>query len=355
MRNNILLLQKELKAVADCAIITSDINRLYLTGMKSSAGTVLVFEGKAYLIIDFRYIEKARACVENCEVVLENNLTEQINSLILKHSAKTVCTEVDRITYSRFVSLREKLTAELLDTNWLSEKLSQLRSVKAPQEVEKIKAAQCIAEQSFRQVLDFIRPGVTEREIALFLDCEMQRRGSLGVSFETIVLSGKNTSMPHGVPSDKRVQSGDFVLMDFGAVYDGYHSDMTRTVAVGKPDDKMISVYNTVLNAQQAAIDAVKAGIYGNALDKTARDVIERAGYADAFGHSLGHGVGLEIHEAPNASPRYNKPIVEGSVITIEPGIYLPDEFGVRIEDMVFVTKDGCENLTSADKSLIIL
>lgn len=355
MRNNIELLQKELTSVADCAIITSDINRRYLTGMKSSAGTVLVFADVAYLIIDFRYIEKAKAAVTHCEVILENSLYNQINELVAKHNAKTACIETQSVTYSQFVNVKEKLSAELLDTSWLSEKLSQLRSIKTIDELERIRSAQKIAEQSFDEVLGFIKEGRTEHEIALFLDFEMQKRGSQGVSFETIALSGTNTSMPHGVPGDRKVRNGDFVLMDFGAVYDGYHSDMTRTVAVGNVSDEMRKVYYTVLSAQTKAILAAKAGIIGKDLDKVARDVIENAGYGDAFGHSLGHSVGLEIHEAPNASPRYEKELSEGVVVTVEPGIYLPDKFGVRIEDMIFITKDGCENLTSTDKNLIIL
>lgn len=355
MRNNIELLQKELTSAADCAIITSDINRRYLTGMKSSAGTVLVFADAAYLIIDFRYIEKAKATATDCEVILENSLYNQINELVAKHNAKTACIETQSVTYSQFVNIKEKLSAELSDTSWLSEKLAQLRSIKTIDELEKIKSAQKIAEQSFDEVLGFIKEGRTEREIALFLDFEMQKRGSQGVSFETIALSGKNTSMPHGVPGDREVRNGDFVLMDFGAVYDGYHSDMTRTVAVGNVSDEMRKVYDTVLSAQLRAISAARAGIVGKDLDKVARDVIENAGYGDAFGHSLGHSVGLEIHEAPNASPRYEKELSEGVVVTVEPGIYLPDKFGVRIEDMIFITKDGCENLTSTDKNLIIL
>lgn len=355
MRNNIELVQKELKQNADCAIVTSDINRRYLTGMRSSAGTVVIFEDKVYLIIDFRYIEKARATALDCEVLLEQNLYAQINELLAKHGAKSVCIEADELTCSQFKTMKEKLSAEVSDDSSLSRKLLELRSVKTPDELEKIKSAQKIAEQSFDEVLNFIKVGRTEREIALFLDFEMQKRGSQGVSFETIALSGKNTSMPHGVPSDKRVEKGDFVLMDFGAVYDGYHSDMTRTVAVGGVSEKMKQVYDTVLTAQLRAISAAKAGIIGKELDKTARDVIEKAGFGDAFGHSLGHGVGLQIHEAPNASPRYEKELSEGVVVTVEPGIYLPDEFGVRIEDMIFITKDGCENLTSTDKNLIIL
>ncbi len=355
MRNNIKLLQERLCEFADCAIITSDINRRYLTGMKSTAGTVAVFKDKAYLIIDFRYIEKARGIVTDCEVVLEQSLTKQLCRLIEENGAKKVAVEADSITLSHYNSLRNALPAEVVSGGELSDIISQLRSTKTADEVEQIIKAQRIAEQAFNEVLNFIKVGRTEREIALFLDFEMQKRGSEGVSFETIALSGENTSMPHGVPSDREVQEGDFVLMDYGAVAGGYHSDMTRTVAVGTPSDKMINVYNTVLDAQQSALKAVKKDILGSELDAVARDIITNAGYGDCFGHSLGHGVGLEIHESLNASPRYDKPIKEGAIITVEPGIYIAGELGVRIEDMAEVTKDGCKNLTLSEKQLIIL
>ena len=210
-------------------------------------------------------------------------------------------------------------------------------------------------EAAFDEILNFIKVGVTEREIALELNRLMFEFGAEDLSFDTIVLSGANTSMPHGVPSEKKVQSGEFVLMDYGAVYNGYHSDMTRTVCVGEPDEEMLKVYDIVLSAQEAAIEKAKAGIIGCDLDKIARDIIERSGYGNCFGHSLGHGVGLEIHEKPNASPNYKLPLNEGAVVTVEPGIYIAGKFGVRIEDFVILTENGCKNLTKSAKSLITL
>lgn len=355
MNSRVESLCGKLKDIADCALVTSDVSRRYLTDMKSSAGTLLVFPEKAYLIIDFRYIEKARSCVTSCEVVLESSLIEQINELLTKHNAKTVAVESDSITLSAFLNLKNKLSAEVMQSEKLSEALSQMRMIKSEREVQSIIKAQRIAEKALEETLNFIKPGVTEREIALHLDFEMQKRGSEGVSFETIALSGVNTSMPHGVPSDKTVSNGEFVLMDFGAVCDGYHSDMTRTVAVGKVSEKAENIYNTVLAAQLAAIDKAKADITGKELDGIARQIINDAGYKDCFGHSLGHGVGLVIHELPNASPRYEKALPEGCIVTVEPGIYVPGELGVRIEDMVLLTKEGCNNLTSSPKQLIVL
>ena len=183
----------------------------------------------------------------------------------------------------------------------------------------------------------------------------MLKNGAEAVSFETIAVSGKNSSMPHGVPTDKKIENGDFITMDFGAVYNGYHSDMTRTVIVGKPTEKQKEVYETVLKAQKSALEVLKNGVTGFDADKVARDIIENAGYKENFGHGTGHGVGIEIHESPNLSP-YSKATLEtGNVVTVEPGIYIPDEFGVRIEDMALITEDGYINLTSCEKELIIL
>ncbi len=341
---------------ADCALITSDISRRYFTGMKSSAGIVMIFKDAAYLLIDFRYIEKARNTVKGCEVIEQLNFTEQMVSLMKKHNAKTIAVEVENMTLSRMALFEKKITEfKFIKSSQLSDNISEMRIIKSEEEIVKIQKAQLIAEKAFEAVLNFIKSGVSEREISLFLDYSMLKNGAEELSFETIALAGKNTSMPHGVPSDYKVCDGDFVLMDFGAVYDGYHSDMTRTICVGNPTEKMKTVYNIVLDAQLKALDEVKAGMACSELDKSARDVIENAGYGDFFGHSLGHGVGMEIHEAPTASLKSEATLKENMVVTIEPGIYLPNEFGVRIEDFVVVTEKSCRNLTKCPKKMIIL
>lgn len=340
----------------DAAIITDDINRRYFTGMKSSAGTVLVFRDKAYLIIDFRYIEKASKTVKDAEVILQGRLYDQINELLEKHGAKTLAIESATMTVASLNLLKARITAaEVVASDELSNAITQLRIVKTQDEIDKIIKAQRIAEAAFEDVLNFIRPGVTEREIGLRLDYYMLSHGAEALSFDTIALTGANTSLPHGVPGETVVENGMFVLMDYGAMYEGYHSDMTRTVCVGKPTEKMELVYNTVLKAQLDALDAIKAGVIGKDIDKIARDVITNAGYGDKFGHSLGHGVGVEIHEAPNAAPSSEHIFKENMIVTVEPGIYLPDEFGVRIEDFVVIKENGCENMTLAKKSLISL
>ncbi len=341
---------------ADAAFITSNINRRYFTGMKSSEGFVLAFPEKAYLLVDFRYIEKARATVKNAEVIEIKRLYPQISELLKKHEAATMAIESDSVTVRDLNSYRHFLTdITIVDDDSLSDAILGLRTVKDSEELECIKMAQTIAEKSLEQLLPYIQVGRTEREIALELNRLMFANGAEDISFDTIVLAGANTSMPHGVPSEKKVEDGEFVLMDFGAVYNGYHSDMTRTICVGKPNDEMKKVYEVVLEAQLAGIEAARAGIVGSALDKISRDIIEKAGYGAYFGHSLGHGVGLEIHEKPNASPNYKLPLSCGAVVTVEPGIYIAGKFGIRIEDFVVLTEKGCENLTKFEKNLISL
>lgn len=342
----------------DCALITSDINRRYFTGMKSSAGTILLFRERAYFIIDFRYIEKAKKLLAGdsfIKVVLQDKLYEQINHYINKYSAKSIAIESMSVTISELEKLKGKISAEIDSSDTLSNSINSLRMIKSPEEIEKMIKAQHIAEEGFEHMLGFVHEGISEREMQLELDFYMLSHGAEALSFDTIALSGKNTSLPHGVPSDKRVEKGDFVLLDFGAVVDGYHSDMTRTFCVGQPTDKMKEVYDIVLKAQLAALSAVKAGMKGRDLDRVARDVITAAGYGAQFGHSLGHGVGAEIHEMPYAAKSYEKELPENSIVTIEPGIYIENEFGVRIEDFVIVKDNGCENMTKAPKELIIL
>lgn len=318
--------QLVLPEVADGALITSDINRRYFTGMKSSAGMLLIFKECAYLIIDFRYIEKARNTVKNCTVMEQENLTEQINSLMKKHNAKSLAVESMDMTLSRMSFLEKKFPdIEFIKSDELSNNIYDMRTIKSTEEIEKIHKAQKIAEKAFDEILGFIRPGVTEREIALKLDNCMLENGAEGLSFETIALAGANTSMPHGVPGNYKVKNGDFVLMDFGAVYDGYHSDMTRTVCVGQSSEKMGKIYDIVLKAQLEALKKVKSGITGSELDGYARDIIDESGYGDFFGHSLGHGVGMEIHEFPTASSKSETILKENMVVTVEPGIYLPE------------------------------
>lgn len=354
--NNCQKLSQLLPSGVDCALITSDINRRYFTGMKSSAGYVVVLPEKSYLIIDFRYIEKARNTVTDCEVIRYTSLRENLNDIISKHNVRSIAVESKTITVSELDTLKNLFSAiSFISDDTLSNLINNLRVKKSDFEIECIKKAQRIAESAFEELLNYIAIGRTERELSLYLDYQMQKRGSEGVSFETIALSGANTSMPHGVAGDKKISENEFLLFDFGAVYNGYHSDMTRTVCKGDPTDEMQKVYSVVLEAQLAALERIKAGESSKVIDSVVRKIIADAGYGDYFGHSLGHGVGLEIHELPTASPNSDMILEENMILTVEPGIYLPSKFGVRIEDFVQITAFGCENITKSKKNLICL
>lgn len=349
-------LVEKLRGKADCALVTDDINRRYLTGMKSSAGYVLVFPEETVLVIDSRYIERAREVVQHATVIQqEPAVLRQLANILKYHGAKTCALESMTLTLSRAAGFAKIQGVEFLTDDTLSQALYDLRTVKTPDEIEKIIAAQRIAEAALADLLGKLSAGMTERDVALELDFGMRKRGAEDLSFETIALTGAHTSMPHGVPDDRVIRKGDFVLMDFGAVVDGYHSDMTRTVCIGQPTDEMREVYEIVRRAQEASRAAARVGITGKELDAAARDIIAQAGYGEAFGHSLGHGVGLEIHEFPVASPTREQVLEAGNVVTIEPGIYLPSKFGVRIEDFVCITDDGCQTLTGIPNELICL
>lgn len=350
-------MEKTLRYITEktAALIITPVNRRYLTGFASSLGYLLLTSKGNKLFVDGRYFEAAAKSAVNAEVVLMDGLINQLNSEFEKNGINKLLIETEN-EISVYQSLKAKLSVRVVPHQPLSDKLHTVRSVKKTEERNSITAAQRIAEKAFLDVLDFIKVGVTEREVAAFLEYRMKLYGSERAAFETIAVSGKNSSMPHGVPTDKCIKNGDFVTMDFGAVVNGYCSDMTRTVAVGFATDEMKQVYNTVLAAQQNAEAAVSAGVLCADVDAAARSVIENAGYGEFFCHSTGHGVGLEIHEMPTLSQKaVNIKLRAGQVVTNEPGIYLAGKFGVRIEDMLFVQKNGCKNLTKAPKHLIIL
>lgn len=351
-------LQQKLAEVGEgcCALIISPENRKYFTGFESSDGFLLVNGERAVFITDGRYIEAAEASVRNAEVKLLGKAYPQIAEILAEMNCRNLLVEASRMTVATYNSLKGvlKKTAISTDTT-LDSIINTIRSVKTPDEVEKIVKAQRIAENAFLHILNFIKAGVTEKEIELELNFHMLRNGGEGLSFDTIVVSGKNSSMPHGVPTDKKIENGDFVTMDFGTITDGYHSDMTRTVAVGFATDEMQKVYGTVLAAQENCLNNIKSGISCRLGDDFARSVINDAGYGKYFSHSTGHGVGVEIHEYPNLSPASDSILQVGNIVTVEPGIYIPSKFGVRIEDMAYITESGCRNLTTSPKELIVL
>ena len=270
-------------------------------------------------------------------------------------NCKVLAVEADRLTVTQLKNLRKALHGIKLTTVATDKIIDSFRAVKNEAEIENICKAQRIAEAAFDHILDFIKVGVTEKEVALELDHYMLSHGADGLSFETIAISGANTSKPHGVPTDKKIEHGDFVTMDYGAVVNGYHSDMTRTVAVGAASDEQKKIYKIVFEAQLAVLRVLKNGVKCSDADKAARDVITEAGYGEYFRHSTGHGVGIEIHEKPFISPKSTATLRSGNVVTDEPGIYIPGKFGVRIEDMALITENGCKNLTKAPKELIII
>lgn len=340
----------------DAAVIVSPENRFYFTGFDSSDGYLIASGEDAVFITDGRYIEAAQMKVKGCKVVLQEKSADQIKNILSSFGAKSAAVEADRMTLSQYSLFASAFgNTEIIADGSLDREINAVRSVKTPEETEKIITAQRIAEQAFEHILGFIKPGVSEKEIALELDFYMLKNGAQGVSFETIAVSGAKSSMPHGVPDEKIIENGDFVTMDFGAIYKGYHSDMTRTVAVGSASGEMKEVYLTVLKAQENALGSLRAGLGCKDADFAARSVIQNAGYGEYFTHSTGHGVGVEIHEYPNLSHISDKSLKKGNVVTVEPGIYIPGKFGVRIEDMALVSENGCENLTKAPKELIIL
>ena len=338
----------------DAVIITSPVAKRYLTGFEcGDAGTLLITAQDAYFIIDARYFEAAERDVSSAKVLLQNKLYDQITQLLGGASKAAVQSE---ITCRSLEQMRSALVGVTLSPCEAVDKaIERMRTVKTQAEIDNIINAQRIAEKAFSHILNFIREGVTDIEIAAELEYIMRKNGAEGMSFDTIAVSGEETSVPHGVPTGRKVRPGDFITMDYGALLGGCHSDMTRTVAFGFATDEMRAVYDTVLKAQLAALSVLKAGLACSEGDAAARSVIEKAGYGEYFTHSTGHSVGYEIHESPNLSRLSKDSLQAGNVVTVEPGIYIPGRFGVRIEDMALITEGGCIGLTNSEKELIIL
>lgn len=336
----------------DAFVITSPENRRYMSGFTGTSAMLVITLEKAYLLTDFRYIQQATAQAPEFQIVKVG--AEMYSSLAeLGQKAGRVGFEEEYLTYADYAKLKEALPlAELVPQ---SKMVTDLRSVKGPEELELIRQAVKIADDAFAHILKYIELGQKEEEISREIEFEMRRAGASGGSFDFIVASGVRSSMPHGVASTKKVQSGELLTMDFGAIYQGYCSDITRTICLGEPTEKQRDIYEIVLQAQRAGIEAIKPGIPGKAVDAVARKIIADAGYGDYFDHGLGHSVGLAIHESPRLSLREEQILEPGMVVTIEPGIYLPDWGGVRIEDMAVVTENGCEVLTQAPKEFIII
>ncbi len=340
----------------EAALISSAANCFYLTGFNSSDGYVVITKNYAVYLTDFRYIEKAKETITSMDVKMLEKSEVEIYEILKKENINHLHLESESISVNKFLSYKSCFNdIKLSVNNTLDNALKDMRAVKTEEELSYIQKAQESTDKTFDYILKRIEPGKTEKEIMLDMEFFMRSLGSEGVSFDFIVVSGKNSSLPHGVPTDKKIEKGDFLTMDFGAVYNGYRSDMTRTVAVGSADEKQKEIYNLVLKAQTEAIKAIKQGQKCNDIDKIARDIIYGAGYEGCFGHGLGHSVGIEIHEAPAFNTRCQTVLKKGTIMTVEPGIYIENKYGVRIEDMVYVLEDDCLNLTKSPKELIIL
>lgn len=339
----------------DAILLTSEANCYYATGFMGE-GIALVTRRGSWYFTDSRYTEAADKAIGDAavirEVSREKPFSALINEALAEAGAEKAGFEEQRMTVAEHAVYSEKLHCTLTPASSL---MTELRGSKDEEELSCMTAAQRIAEGALEQILKEIRPGMTEKEIAARLNYLMVSAGAEKTAFDTIVASGPNGSMPHAVPGMRKVREGDFITMDFGCVYKGYCSDMTRTVALGRPSDEMRNVYDIVLQAQLAGIAAAKAGVTGAVIDGAARKVIQDAGYGVYFGHSFGHSLGIDIHEAPNAAPGNDKPMPDGAVVSAEPGIYLPGKFGVRIEDVMILRPDGAQVITKAPKALLML
>ena len=338
----------------DALLIIKPQNRHYLSGFRGTTAMLLITAQKSFLITDFRYIQQAQEQAPLFEVVKMNQASlETLVELVKEQKIKKLGFEGDFLTYHQYKQLGELLTGvELVSVMGL---LEELRMIKSPEEVQLIKKAVDLADQAFRYILSYLKPGITEQDVAVELEYYMKKNGAEKLSFDSIIASGPRSSLPHGVATSRVLQHGDLVKLDFGCIYQGYCSDMTRTVILGEANPKQKEIYQIVLEAQLAALEALGPGKTGREMDNIARQIITDKGYGQYFGHGLGHGLGLEIHEKPALAFRDETVLQPGMAVTIEPGIYLPGWGGVRIEDLAIITPTGKEILTKSPKELIIL
>jgi len=337
-------------------LLTSRFSRHYGAEFDIAEGVAIVSKKGCRYFTDSRYIEAAQKGIKGFEVLLvdkEHPYTKLLNEAIADFGITALGYEEHYLTVEEMETYESKLNVKYFIA--MHKQISSFRTVKEPWELALMEKAQAITDKAFSEVCTRIKAGMTEKELQAELIYCLYKNGGEGLSFDPIVVSGPNTSLPHGVATDRVIQKGDFITMDFGVLYQGYCSDMTRTVAVGYATEEMEKVYNTVLQAQHAGIAATRAGVKGKDIDAAARKVIRDAGYGEYFGHGYGHSLGLEVHEAPNCNPSGETEMPVGAVCSAEPGIYIPGKFGVRIEDVVVFTADGCKNITKSPKNLIIV
>ena len=343
-----LLQQKKLDAV----VILSDFNRRYLSEFTGTSGALIITPNHQYLITDFRYIEQAKEQASEFEIInRKSDLISEIKSILKEEGLSNVGFEGHKVSYDTYIELSKGMITLIS----ISDAIEKIREVKSNTEIEIIKKAAQIVDETYDYILSIVKAGMTEREVKAELESKMLHLGADGPSFDTIVASGHRGALPHGVASDKIIEQGDMVTLDFGAYYKGYCSDITRTFAIGEPNPKMKEIYDIVLKAQQKALNEIKPGMTVKEADALSRDFIEAHGYGEEFGHSLGHGIGLDIHEGPLLSKNVSGQLRVNNCVTIEPGIYVDGLGGVRIEDDILMTENGCEVFTKCTKDLIIL
>lgn len=356
--NRICDLQRRTESSCDAVLIQSFVNRRYLTGFCSSAGMLLITHHQTFFLVDSRYIEAAQKHFAGSpvQVLLTETPEQVILQLIKQYKLTRLGTETRQMSFSAVQLLKQQIRpCELLTDDTVSIALEELRMIKDAGELASLREAQQITDYAFHKCLEIIRPGVSELDIMIKMGVEMARQGCEKRSFNMILTSGTQTALPHGDPTIRQVEYGDFVMMDVGAMVNGYAADMTRTVAVGTVTQLQKEVYDTVLQAQKLAFEALGPGKRCCDIDEIARSYIDQSEWAGKFGHGLGHSLGLEIHEQPRLRPGCETVLRPGMMTTVEPGIYLPGQFGVRIEDMVVITEDGCENMTGSPKQLLVL
>lgn len=337
----------------DALLITNPFNRRYMTGFTGTAGVAIVSAEDAVFITDFRYTEQAAEEIQGFRIVQHTKtIIEEVADQVKQMKVEQLGFEKNDLTFAQYELYERTVEAKLKPVSGLIEKL---RMVKTADEIELLQAAAKIADDAFEHIVNYIQPGMTELDVSNELEFFMRKQGATSSSFSIIVASGVRSALPHGVATDKVIESGDFVTLDYGALYKGYISDITRTVAVGEPSEKLKEIYEVTLAAQELALKEIKPGMTGIEADQIARDYIASKGYGDAFGHSTGHGIGLEVHEGPGLSSKSSLVLEPNMVVTVEPGIYLPEIGGVRIEDDIIITEKGNERLTFATKELLIL
>ncbi len=338
----------------DGLLVTSEFNRRYITGFTGTAGVALITEKEARFITDFRYVDQASEQAVDYEIVQhKNSMIEEIANQLNELGVKRLGFEKSFVSFAQYEEYKSNFAnSELIPVSGLIE---NLRLIKDEQEIKILKEAAKIADAAFDHIITYIKPGLTELDVSNELEFFMRKHGATSSSFDIIVASGIRSALPHGVATSKVIKKGELVTLDFGAYYKGYCSDITRTVAVGKPSSELEKIYETVLEAQLRGMKGIKPGMTGKEADALTRDYITEQGYGEYFGHSTGHGLGMEVHESPGLSMKSDTILAPGMVVTVEPGIYISGVGGTRIEDDTIITATGNESLTYSTKELLII